>query len=250
MKSFFRNNGLTLVLMALFLGTMIGQIATGLREHNNEQQEHGQPTIGLGEYLTSGHFWEATAENWESEFLQMAMFVVLTVFLFQKGSPESKDPDDPDDPVNNDPALQRDREDAPWPVRRGGAWLWMYSNSLALAFLLMFLVSFWLHARHGVRVYNEDQVLHGQETVTTLAYMGTSRFWFESFQNWQSEFLSLAAMVYLAVFLRQRGSAESKPVATPHHESGDDEEFVGKPAGSATEAGLAAVKGSIIGRAS
>jgi hypothetical protein len=241
MRRFFRNNGLTLVLMGLFLGTMVGQIATGLREHNNDQREHNKPVIGLGEYLTSGHFWEATAENWESEFLQMAMFVVLTIFLFQKGSPESKDPETPpgDDPVDNDPALQRDRPDAPWPVRKGGAWLWVYSNSLSLAFLLMFFVSFWLHARHGVREYNEDQLAHGGGTVTTAGYMGTSRFWFESFQNWQSEFLSLAAMVYLAVYLRQRGSAESKPVATPHDESGEDEEVIPRPAsGTAPDSGL------------
>ncbi len=226
MKRFFRNNGLTLVLLGLFVGTWVGQVFTGLREHNNAQQEHGQSLIGFGEYLTSGHFWEATAENWESEFLQMAMFVVLTAFLFQKGSPESKDPDD-EDAVDNDPALQRDRPDAPWPVRKGGAVvLWLYSNSLAIVFAILFLVSFWLHGRHGAREYNEDQALHGGEAVSTLGYMGTSRFWFESLQNWQSEFLSLAAMVWLAVYLRQRGSAESKPVATPHKESGEDEEVV------------------------
>jgi hypothetical protein len=205
----------------------VGQAATGLREHNNQQRDHGQPAIGMGEYLTSGHFWEATAENWESEFLQMGMFVVLTCFLYQKGSPESRDPEGGDDPVDNDPALQRDRPGAPWPVRKGGVWLWLYSRSLSLAFFAMFLISFYMHGRHGAREYSEDALQHGQPAVTTLGYMGTSRFWFESLQNWQSEFLSLAGMVYLSVYLRQRGSAESKPVATPHSESGEDEEVVG-----------------------
>jgi hypothetical protein len=230
MRRFFRNNGLSLVVVLLFLGTWVGQACTGLREHNNAERDHGKPAIGMREYLTSGHFWEATAENWESEFLQMAMFVVLTCFLFQKGSPESKDPDDDDDDaVDNDPALQRNRPGAPWPVRKGGAWMWVYSHSLSLAFLLIFAVSFYLHGRHGAREYSEDQLEHGGQAVTTLQYMGTSRFWFESLQNWQSEFLSLAAMVYLSVYLRQRGSAESKPVATPHGESGEDEPVVRKP---------------------
>ena len=231
MRQFFKNNGLTIVIMVLFLGTWVGQAFTGLREHNNTQHDHGQPAIGMGEYLTSGHFWEATAENWESEFLQMGMFVVLTCFLFQKGSPESKDPEGGDDAVDNDPALQRNRPGAPWPVRKGGVWMWLYSYSLSLAFLLIFVISFWLHGRHGAREYNEDQLMHGQATVTTLGYMGTSRFWFESLQNWQSEFLSLAAMVYFSVFLRQRGSAESKPVATPLWESGEDEPVVKKGSG-------------------
>src|SRR5436190_21392395 len=192
MRRLWRNNGLTIVLMLLFLGTWAGQVGTGMREYNNGRRDHGRPPVGLSEYLTSGHFWEITAENWESEFLQMAMFVVLTCRLYQKGSPESRDPDDDENPVDNDPALQRDKPGAPWPVRKGGAILWVYSRSLSIAFLLMFGVSFYLHARHGAREYNEDQLMHGQETVSAVGYMGTSRFWFESLQNWQSEFLSLA----------------------------------------------------------
>src|SRR3954463_15897627 len=228
MRRFFRNNGLTLVIMGLFLLAWVGQAATGLREHNNQQRDHGAAPIGMGEYLTSGHFWEATAGNWESEFLQMGMFVVLTCWLYQKGSPESKDPDGDGDAVENDPEVHRHRPGAPWPVRRGGVWLWVYSRSLSLAFFGMFLVSFYLHGRHGAREYSEDARQHGQPAVTTLGYMGPSRFWFESLQNWQSEFLSLAGMVFLSVYLRQRGSAESKPVATPHGEHGEDEEVVGK----------------------
>jgi hypothetical protein len=223
MKQFFRNNGLSLVLAAVFVVTMVGQTLTGWHEHNQEQREHDEQPVGLGEYVRSGHFWEATAENWESEFLQMAMFVVLTAFLYQKGSAESKDPDDKDDPVDSDPRLARHDPDAPWPVRRGGFALWLYSNSLSITFVALFLASFWIHAVGGAREYSNEQSAHGQPGVTAVQYLGTSRFWFESFQNWQSEFLSLLAMVVFTIFLRQHGSKESKPVAAPHHDTGDEE---------------------------
>ena len=221
MRRIFRNNGLTLVLVVLFLGTWAGQFAAGLRAHNQDRHDHGRPPVPALDYLAGGHFWQATAENWESEFLQMAMFVLLTCFLFQKGSPESKDPDEPD-PVDNDPRGARSDPKAPWPVRRGGAALWVYSHSLTIALTLLFVGSIGMHARHGARAYNEDQLEHGGAPVSAWQYVGTAQFWFESFQNWQSEFLSLAAMVYLGVYLRQRGSAESKPVAAPHGESGQD----------------------------
>ena len=222
MRRFFRNNGLSIVLLVIFVGTMLGQTFTGWYEHNETQRDHGQPEAGLSEYLRSGHFWEATAENWESEFLQMAMFVLLTAWLFQKGSAESKDPDG-HDAVDNDPRLARHDPDAPWPVRRGGWVLWLYSHSLSISFLLLFLVSFTIHAVKGAEGYNDDQREHGKPPVAVLAYMGTSRFWFESLQNWQSEFLSLLAMVVLSIWLREKGSAESKPVAAPHHEHGEEE---------------------------
>ena len=229
MRHFLRNNGLTLVLMGLFLSTLVGQIFTGLRTYNQEQEAHHQPTTSLGSYLLSGHFWEAFTENTESEFLQMGMFVILTVFLFQKGSPESKDPDEPNEPVDADPNLSRHYKDAPAPVRRGGFALWLYSHSLSLAFFALFLLSFIIHAMSGVRYYNQEQLEHGQEAISALAYMGTSQFWFESFQNWQSEFLSLAAMVYLAVYLREKGSAESKPVAASHDDPGTEPPPVDEP---------------------
>ena len=235
MRAFFRNNGLSLVLMAAFLLTWAGQFMTGHRQYNEGQKEHGHAPVAAGEYFTSGHFWQATAENWESEFLQMAVFVVLTCFLFQKGSPESRDPDEEHDAVDNDPRLARGNPRAPWPVRRGGpVTLWVYSHSLSLCFAALFLISFALHARHGAREYNEEQRDHGGPEVTAVGYVGTSRFWFEAFQNWQSEFLSLAAVVYLSVYLRERGSGESKPVATPHDESGEEEPVV-KPVTIAVE---------------
>ena len=222
MHRFLRNNGLSLVLLLLFILFWIGQTLAGFRFHNDERRAHGESPVSMGEYVRSGDFWSATAENWESEFLQMAMFVVLTACLFQKGSPESKDPDEDDDPVDADPRLSKDDPKAPWPVRKGGVVLWLYSNSLSIVFFAMFLLSVWVHAAKGAEAHNEEQRQHGEETVTALSYMGTSRFWFESFQNWQSEFLSLFAMVYFAVYLRQKGSAESKPVATPHDEHGEE----------------------------
>jgi hypothetical protein len=218
MRRFLRENGLSLVLFWLFFVTCLaGQSLTGFRESNSDREEHGQPAQGYGEYLRSPHFWEATSENWESEFFQMFLYVVLTVFLYQKGSSESKDPDGPNE---SDREPDPNKKDAPWPVRRGGFVLKLYKNSLALAFLLLFLGSFAVHGISGRGEYNEDRVLHGQEPVSVGGYMVSSRFWFESFQNWQSEFLAIWAMVVFSIWLRQKGSPESKPVDAPHSETG------------------------------
>jgi hypothetical protein len=221
MSKILRNNGLSIVLTLLFLLFLVGQAVAGMYEYNDEQQEHGQPTVDFAGYLNTSHFVEATTENWESEFLQMFFFVVLTACLFQKGSAESKDPDK-EEPVDRDPRKTRKKKNAPWPVRKGGWALTVYEYSLSLAFLLLFLMSFTLHAVSGAREYNESEREHGRyEQVTTLQYMGTPRFWFESLQNWQSEFLAVGAMVVFSIFLRQRGSPESKPVDTPHSETGE-----------------------------
>jgi hypothetical protein len=223
MSRFFRNNGLSLVLFVLFFFTLIvGQSIVGQIEYNNDQQEHGQPAITYTEYLVTSHFLEATMENWESEFLQMFVFIVLTIFLYQKGSAESKDPDKEEE-VDRDPRQAHDKKNAPWPVRRGGFILKLYENSLSLAFIILFFLSFWLHAVGGAGEYNQDQLEHGKasEQVSTLTYMGTSRFWFESLQNWQSEFLAIGMMVLLTVWLRQKGSPESKPVDAPHDQTGE-----------------------------
>ena len=221
MQKIFRENGLSIVMTVLFLLFLVGQAVSGMYEYNDEQQQHGQPTVAFGSYLGTSHFMEATMENWESEFLQMFAFVVLTACLYQKGSAESKDPDK-EEPVDRDPRKSRDKKNAPWPVRKGGLVLTIYEFSLSLAFLLLFVMSFTLHAASGAREYNESQREHGQyEELTTIDYMGTSRFWFESLQNWQSEFLAVGAMVVLSIFLRQRGSPESKPVDSPHSETGE-----------------------------
>jgi hypothetical protein len=208
-------------MFSLFLMTVVGQSLAGFHEYNDDEKDHGQPTIRFGEYLTSSHFVEAIFENWESEFLQMSSYVFLTAFLYQKGSPESKDPDDEDSAEGEAPKSDM-QEDAPWPVRRGGFVLTVYKRSLTLALFLLFLVSFALHAAGGARLYSHEQALHGGKAVSTLQYLGTSRFWFESFQNWQSEFLSVGVLVVLSIFLRQKDSPESKPTESPHSKTGGD----------------------------
>jgi hypothetical protein len=217
--SLWRDHGLSLVLVGLFAVTMAGQALTGWIEHNHRERDHQGQTVSFAAYLGTGHFWEATGENWESEFLQMAAFVLLTTFLYQKGSAESKRPGVVEE-VDLDPRRYRDEPDVPGPVRRGGWQLRLYENSLGLAFLLLFLVSIAIHAAGGLQEYNSDQIQHGQPPATLATYLWSARFWFESFQNWQSEFLSLGAMVVATIFLRQRGSAESKPVYAPHAETG------------------------------
>ena len=221
MRRIFRENGLSLVLLTLFLLFWGGQSFVGHREYNQDQQEHGQATVSYIGYLKSAHFWEATAENWESEFFQMFGYVILTAILFQKGSAESKKPDEPEE-VDREPRRRRGGE-TPGPVRRGGWVLKLYEHSLSIAFFFFFLTSIVMHAVAGSAVYNEDQASHGSgERLTVLQYAGTSRFWFESLQNWQSEFLAVLAIVVLSIFLRQRGSPESKPVDAPHSQTGKD----------------------------
>jgi hypothetical protein len=213
---------LSIVLCAIFFVAIVGQALTGLVEYNQQQEEHNEPTVSLGAYLTSGHFVEAVFENWESEFLQMAGYVLLTVWLRQKGSSESKKMEG-EEAVDQDPRLSRSKANVPWPVRKGGVVLKLYENSLAIAFLLLFVGSFTLHAVGGTIEYNEEQQAHGQTSeVSTMEYVATPRFWFESFQNWQSEFLALGAMVVLSIVLRQRGSPESKPVAAAHSDTGSE----------------------------
>jgi hypothetical protein len=221
MKSVWRDNGLSIVLFVLFVAFLAAQSYVGMLEENSELSEHGLPPITYAAYLQSGAFLEATMENWESEFLQMCVYVLFTVFLFQRGSSESK-PVDNVDPVNRDPREARNKRDAPWPVRKGGVVLRIYEYSLSLAFLLLFVFSFVLHAIGGARAYSEERVAHGEPSVTAFEYLMGSRFWFESFQNWQSEFLAIWAMVVLSIFLRQRGSPESKPVDAPHFQTGTD----------------------------
>lgn len=213
-------NGLSVVLVSLFLVFLLGQTVTGFYVYNDEQRDHHEQTISISHYLTTGHFIEATAENWESEFLQMFAYVLLTVFLVQKGSSESKDPDK-QEKVDEDPRAKAADPQVPWPVRRGGIMLKLYENSLSLAFLLLFLVSLVLHVLGGTSEYNAEQIAHGHAAIPLTQYLATSQFWFESMQNWQSEFLAIASMVILTIFLRQRGSPESKPVASPHVATGE-----------------------------
>jgi hypothetical protein len=216
---FVRENSLSLVLFGIFFLTVIGQVFSGLGAYNQEQRLHGENRIDVAEYLTTGHFLEALFENFESEFLQMAAFVVFTVSLRQKGSAESKKLEG-EEPVDRDPRAARNKKDAPWPVKKGGFILTLYENSLSLVFVVLFVASFALHAVYGAQQRNDESREHGQtEALSVMQYVVEPRFWFESFQNWQSEFMSLGAMVVLSIFLRQRGSPESKPVDAPHWET-------------------------------
>ena len=213
--NWWRDRSLTLVLLALFAFATVGQVLTGRSEYNEERTAHGQSTVTPGEYLVTGHPWEALFENWESEFLQMAAFVLLTTRLVQKGSPESRRRGVVE-PFDADPRAHRDAPGAPWPVRRGGLALALYEHSLSLTLLLLFAGSWVGHLLGGYAEFRGDALTHGQPVPTLAAYAWSPRLWFESLQNWQSEFLSIAAMVWLAVYLRERGSPESKAVHASH----------------------------------
>ncbi|WP_018619641.1 DUF6766 family protein [Spirosoma luteum] len=219
MKKFLYENGLTLLLVLITLLTLAGQIVVGWHEFNNELSDYGRAPLVFSAYLISGHCIEAVFENWESEFLQMGLYVILTVSLRQKGSSESKSLYEPEE-VDRQPSPTR--KGAPWPVRRGGWVLKLYQNSLSLAYFLLFGLSFFLHAVGGVKEYNTEQALKGKSEVLSLwQFLGTSEFWFQSLQNWQSEFLSVLSIVVLSIFLRQQGSPESKPVDAPDSETGE-----------------------------
>ncbi|HEY8995499.1 MAG TPA: DUF6766 family protein [Lacunisphaera sp.] len=214
MKRLLRDNGLSFVLIGLFLGTYLGgQVFSGWKAHNEELVQAREPPLTWREYLTSAHFIEATTENWESEFLQMFLYVFITAFLFQRGSAESNDPDEPEEkrPVT---------KASPWPVRKGGWVRALYNHSLSLAFAVLFLASFWTHAVSSARLENEERARQGKPAVTFAEHIAGAKFWFESFQNWQSEFLAIGSMVILSIFLREKGSPESKAVEAPHVETG------------------------------
>ena len=213
MKSFIKNNSLSITFFILFIVSLIAQVIFGHEEYNKELAEEGATTVAFGEYFTSGHFLQSTFENWESEFLQMALFVLLTIWLKEKGSSESKESDN--EPVDREPNPKR--RSAPWPVKKGGIYLVIYKHSLTIALMLLFIISFIFHFYGSLEDENLQNALKGEPTETADDYITGSRFWFESFQNWQSEFLSVFAIIVLSIYLRQIGSSQSKPVDTPHH---------------------------------
>jgi hypothetical protein len=205
MGRFWKHNGLSLTLTALFLLFWLAQAISGWNVFNEDQARHRADQVTFLTYLTTGHFWQATGENWESEFLQMGAYVILTCFLFQKGSAESKDPDAPDD--------EADQEKA----RQAGLW---YRNSLSLAFIVLFGLSFILHANGGLQEENRERIEMGLSTMSMPEFLKSSEFWFQSFQNWQSEFLAVLSIVVLSIFLRQHGSPESKEVGDSNAKTG------------------------------
>ena len=218
MRHFLRNNALSLSFLFLFIFSIIGQVYFGIEEYNKELTQDGGVAVSLSEYLSSGHFIQSTFENWESEFLQMALFVLLTIVLMQKGSSESKDFDKEED-VEREP--NPNRKGAPWPVKAGGWILAVYKHSLTIVLLLLFAISFVLHFYGSMKDENVQLALKGKPLETASEYITDSRFWYESFQNWQSEFLSVFAIIVLSIYLRQKGSPQSKPVDAPHDETGE-----------------------------
>lgn len=204
---FLRNNGLTIALILAFLGSMIGMTFFGWRHENLELARHGLHLLSFNAYLKNENFLSALFENWESEWLQMATYVILTAYLFQKGSAESRDPDR--ETSDNNPAMT---------VRRSN---WFYEHSLGLVLAVLFLLSFAGHFLASRVAYNSDAVKHGEPVQSVWTYLSNAQFWFESFQNWQSEFFSTAALVVLSIFLRYKGSPESKPVHAANDQTGD-----------------------------
>jgi len=211
-------NGLALAMFGAFLVFLTLQSIAGWKAENHELADFGRPPQRYGEYVTGGSFVEAVFENWESEFLQIGSYVLLTAWLVQRGSPESKplegDDDNPEDP-------RQVRADSPMPVRRGGLLLKLYETSLSTAILGLFALSFVLHLLGGTAAYNDEQALLGKPPVSAGQFLFSSEFWEQSMQNWQSEFLSVGVLIVFGIFLRQRGSSQSKPVAAPHAKTGD-----------------------------
>lgn len=218
MQKFFINNGLSIALFGFFFVFLIALSITGWAHNNEELTTHSQATLTFGQYLLDGSFGEAVFENWESEFLQMGALVVLTIWLHQKGSSDSKK-------IRGKEAVDTSSRfsiirASSWRTRKKAIGETLYANSLSIALFGLFLISFILHAVTGVAAYNEEAAWYGEPAVSTWQYMTSSTFWFESFQNWQSEFLAVGVLILLSVFLRQRKSPESKPVGESNSQTG------------------------------
>jgi len=220
LRRYVHNNSLMLTMLGIFLLAIVGMSFAGWSSNNETLQEHGQPVQEYGQYIASGNFIEGVFENWESEFLQMWALIMLTIYLRQKGSEDSK-------PMRGKAAQDTSSRlsiiNAPTWKKRGKALRHaIYAHSLGLAMLLLFVVSFSFHAFGGVSAHNEEALQHGSDTMTIIEYVTSSQFWYESLQNWQSEFLAIGALLVLSIKLRERGSPESKPVGTKYdHKTGE-----------------------------
>lgn len=220
-----RPHALSLAFGVVFVLALAGQAVAGFIVFNDDQAAHGKPAASFAEFVTSSDFVVDVAENWQSEYLQFFLFILATIWLVQQGSPESKLP--------GDEGVGSDREQLVGEYARPGSPAWaraggwrrvLYSNSLLLVMGAVFLLSWWAQSVSGATVYNAEQLEHGQPTVTWLGYLASADFWNRTLQNWQSEFLAVGSMVALSIYLRQRGSAESKPVGSPHHETATEGE--------------------------
>jgi hypothetical protein len=221
MKRILRDNGLGLFFGVLFLIALLGQMFAGHADYNNQQLTQGLEPVSLVRYLTSASFAVDVAENWQSEYLQFFLFIFLTVWLVQKGSPESKSLDEVGRETDEEQKIGRFAdEDSPKWARTGGLRTTLFSNSLGLVMGLIFVLSWLTQSIAGVAAYNEQQLADLQDPVTWSQYLREPDFWNRTLQNWQSELLAVASMVILAIYLRQRGSSQSKPVGSPHSATG------------------------------
>jgi hypothetical protein len=216
-----RNHSLSLVFLAMFLAALIGQAIAGHAEYNNEQIAHMSETVSFWRYVVSSNFGQAVMENWQSEYLQFTTFILLTVWVVQKGSPESKKLDEVGRESDEDQKIgEHAGERSPKWARARGFRLWVYSNSLVLVMGTIWIGTWFAQSVTGWSPYNADQIDHQEQTISWLGYLGSADFWQTTLQNWQSEFLAVGSMAVLAIYLRQRGSPESKPVGAPHDATG------------------------------
>ena len=221
MAKFVRLNSLSLFFLAIFVATLVAQSFVGLHDYNEEALQHGQATISWGRYVYTSEFGAAVLENWQSEWLQFCLFTLATVWLLQQGSPESKVPDqaglegDKEQKVGD----HADRRSPLW-ARVGGLRTRVYENSLLIAFAVIFFGSWFAQAVTGWTEYNNEQEEHKDPTIAFGTYLGRPDFWEKTLQNWQSEFLAVGTMAVLSIYLRQRGSPESKPVGEAHETTG------------------------------
>jgi hypothetical protein len=221
LRAFLRDNGLSLVFGALFLGAVGFQAIAGHNEFNDEQRQHDAEQIGLWRYATSARFASAVLENWQSEYLQFTLFILLTVWFLQRGSPESKEMGKAGGESDEDQKVgEHVQPNSPRWARAGGLRTALYSNSLVIVMGLIWVASWFAQSVSGWTDYNDARLGHHLDSLGFGKYLTTSEFWERSLQNWQSEFLAVGVFAVATIYLRQRGSTESKPVGAPHEETG------------------------------
>jgi hypothetical protein len=220
-KRFVRQSSLSLFFLSIFLLALGFQMLAGWQDFNNDQLSHGGAEVGFGRYLLSSEFGVAMLENWQSEYLQFTLYVVATVWFLQRGSPESKELNKAGGESDEEQKVGRHADErSPRWAQIGGWRTWTYSNSLLLVMGTIWLLSWLGQSITGRVAYNEEQLEHQQAALSYVQYLGSADFWERTLQNWQSEFLAVGSMAILAVYLRQRGSPESKPVGAPHEHTG------------------------------
>ena len=216
-----RDNSLTICFLLLFLGALIGQAIAGHASFNAEQLQHGGKDISLWSYITTASFGAAVLENWQSEYLQFTLYILLTVWFIQRGSPESKEPGEEGGESDEDEQLGRHASaSSPGLARASGFPRAFYSNSLVILMAFIWICSWLGQSLAGWTEYSGQRIEHLQRPLSWTGYLGSPDFWERTLQNWQSEFLAVGSMAILSVYLRQRGSPESKPVGAPHDATG------------------------------